>query len=334
MLDNNNNNIKFGLAIPQGWRGGDLPLEEENNPIKQYEFSKSISTTADNSNFDSIYGYDHLIPHYKDDIEKNIFECFTLLSITAAITQRIKIGQVVLCNSYRNPSLLAKMLSTLDVISNGRVELGIGAGWYKEEYIAYGYDFASNLTRIKQLDESLKIIKAMWTEKQASFEGKYYTIKEAICNPKPIQKPHPLIMVGGSGEKYLLKVVAKHADRYNLFFGSSDEMKRKISILKEYCNSIGRDYKEDIQYSVVLPCIIRESQEEVNKVLIQHKRKDKSVEQYIQYLVNGIAIGTPEKILQGIRTYVDIGVKHFVLHFIGLNDAVLRLFDSKVIRRI
>jgi F420-dependent oxidoreductase-like protein len=333
MLDNNNN-IKFGLAIPQGWRGGDLPLEEENNPIKQYEFSKSISTTADNSNFDSIYGYDHLIPHYKDDIEKNIFECFTLLSITAAITQRIKIGQVVLCNSYRNPSLLAKMLSTLDVISNGRVELGIGAGWYKEEYIAYGYDFASNLTRIKQLDESLKIIKAMWTEKQASFEGKYYTIKEAICNPKPIQKPHPLIMVGGSGEKYLLKVVAKHADRYNLFFGSTDEMKRKISILKEYCNSIGRDYKEDIQYSVVLPCIIRESQEEVNKVLIQHKRKDKSVEQYIQYLVNGIAIGTPEKILQGIRTYVDIGVKHFVLHFIGLNDAVLRLFDSKVIRRI
>jgi len=333
MLDNNNN-IKFGLTIPQGWRGGDLPLEEENNPIKQYEFSKSISTTADNSNFDSIYGYDHLIPHYKDDIEKNIFECFTLLSITAAITQRIKIGQVVLCNSYRNPSLLAKMLSTLDVISNGRIELGIGAGWYKEEYIAYGYDFASNLTRIKQLDESLKIIKAMWTEKQASFEGKYYTIKEAICNPKPIQKPHPLIMVGGSGEKYLLKVVAKHADRYNLFFGSSDEMKRKISILKEYCNSIGRDYKEDIQYSVVLPCIIRESQEEVNKVLIQHKRKDKSVEQYIQYLVNGIAIGTPEKILQGIRTYVDIGVKHFVLHFIGLNDAVLRLFDSKVIRRI
>jgi alkanesulfonate monooxygenase SsuD/methylene tetrahydromethanopterin reductase-like flavin-dependent oxidoreductase (luciferase family) len=111
-------------------------------------------------------------------------------------------------------------------------------------------------------------------------------------------------------------------------------MKRKISILKEYRNSIGRDYKEDIQYSVVLPCIIRESQEEVNKVLIQHKRKDKSVEQYIQYLVNGIAIGTPEKILQGIRTYVDIGVKHFVLHFIGLNDAVLRLFDSKVIRRI
>jgi F420-dependent oxidoreductase-like protein len=330
-----NNNIKFGLTIPQGWRGGDLPLEEENNPIKQYEFSKSIAKTADNSNFDSIYAYDHLIPHYKDDTEKNIFECFTLLSATTAITERIKIGQVVVCNSYRNPSLLAKMLSTLDVISNGRVELGIGGGWYEEEYMAYGYDFPSNVTRIKQLDESLQIIKAMWTEKrQASFEGKYYTIKNAICNPKPIQKPHPLIMVGGSGEKYLLKVVAKHADRYNLFFGSTDEMKRKIFLLKEHCNSIGRDYKEDIQFSVVLPCMIGESQEEVNNALMQHKRKDKSVEQYIQYLVDGVTIGTPEKILQGLRTYVDIGVRHFILHFIGLNDAVLRLFDSKVIRRI
>ena len=327
-------NIKFGLAIPQGWRGGDLPLEEENNPINQYEFSKSIATIADNLNFDSMYAYDHLIPHYKDDMEKNIFECFTLLSALAVITEKVKIGQIVACSSYRNPSLLAKMLSTLDIISNGRVELGIGAGWYEQEYLAYGYDFSSNITRIMQLDESIKIIKAMWIEKYASFQGKYYKIKDAICNPKPIQKPHPLIMVGGSGEKYLLKVVAKHADRYNLFFGSPAEMKRKISILKEYCNTIGRNYKKDIQYSVVLPCIIRESEDEVNKVLIQNKRKDKSVEQYIQYLVNGITIGTPEKILQGISKYLDIGVRHFVLHFIGLNDSSLRLFDSKVIRMI
>ena len=327
-------NIKFGLAIPQGWRGGDLPLEEENNPINQYEFSKSIATIADNLKFDSIYAYDHLIPHYKDDMQKNIFECFTLLSALAVITEKVKIGQIVVCSSYRNPSLLAKMLSILDIISKGRVELGIGAGWYEQEYLAYGYDFSSNITRIMQLDESIKIIKAMWIQKYASFQGKYYKIKDAICNPKPIQKPHPLIMVGGSGEKYLLKVVAKHADRYNLFFGSPNEMKRKISILKEYCDIIGRNYKKDIQYSVVLPCIIRESEDEVNKVLIQNKRKDKSVEQYIQYLVNGSTIGTPEKILQGISKYLDIGVRHFVLHFIGLNDSSLRLFDSKVIRMI
>jgi F420-dependent oxidoreductase-like protein len=330
-------NIKFGLAIPQGWRGGDFPLEEENDPVSQYEFSKSIATRADNLNFNSIYAYDHLIPHYKDDIQKNIFECFTLLSATAAITEKIKIGQIVGCNSYRNPSLLAKMLSTLDIISNGRVELGIGAGWYEQEYLAYGYDFPSNITRIMQLDESISIIKAMWTDnnnKHVSFQGKYYRVKDAICNPKPIQKPYPPIMVGGSGERYLLKVVAKHADRYNLFFGSPDEMKRKISLLKEYCNSIGRDYKKDIQYSVVLPCIIRESEDEVSKVLAQNKRNDKTIEQYTQYLVNGITIGTPEKVMEGISKYVNIGVRHFVLHFIGLDDATLRLFDSKVIRMI
>src|SRR5918912_161898 len=279
--------VKFGLTIPQGWRKGDLPLDYEDNPVSQYVFSKSVAMAADNLNFDSIYAYDHLIPHY------------------------------------------------LDVISNGRAELGIGAGWYEQEYAAYGYDFPSNKTRITQLDESISIIKAMWTERYASFEGKYYKIKDVICNPKPIQKPYPLIMVGGSGEKHLLKVVAKHANRYNLFFGSPDEMKRKISLLKEYCSSFGRNYEEDIEYSVVLPCIIRESEDEIDDVLVQTKREDKNVEQYSQYLVDGIMIGTHEKILQGIRKYLDIGVRHFILHFIGLNnDAILRLFNSKVITKI
>jgi alkanesulfonate monooxygenase SsuD/methylene tetrahydromethanopterin reductase-like flavin-dependent oxidoreductase (luciferase family) len=222
------------------------------------------------------------------------------------------------------------MLSTLDIISTGRVELGIGAGWYEQEYIAYGYHFPSNVSRIKQLDESLSIIKAMWKEKRASFEGKYYRIKDAICNPKPIQKPHPIIMIGGSGEKYLLKVVAKHADRYNLFFGTPNDMKTKISLLKEHCKSIGRDYKE-IQYSSVLPCIIKNTDQEVNQVLVQYKRKDKTFEEYLQYLVGGVAVGTPEKVLQGIKKYIDIGVTHFILHFIGLDETTLRLFDSKVI---
>src|SRR5712692_6069192 len=151
----NQHELEFGLTVPQGWRGGDLELEEENDPVKQYEFSKSISVTADSIGFDSIYAYDHFIPFYSDDRNKNIFECFTLLSSLAAITERIKIGQIVTCNSYRNPSLVAKN---------------------------------------KKLEESVSIIKAMWKEEHTSFEGKYYSIKEAICNPKPIQKPHPIIM--------------------------------------------------------------------------------------------------------------------------------------------
>ena len=333
MLKEKNGKLQFGLTIPQGWRGGDLDLEEENNPIKQFEFSKSIVITADKIGFDSLYAYDHLIPFFKDDIEKNVFECFTLLSATATITKRIKIGQIVTCNSYRNPALLAKMVSTLDVISKGRMELGMGAGWYEKEYLAYGYDFPSHIERIKQLDESLSIIKEMWIKKSASFEGNYYTIKEAICNPKPIQKPHPTIMVGGSGEKYLLKVVAKHANRYNIFFGTPQEMKRKITILKDHCSKNGRDHKE-IQYSVVLPCIITESGEDINQIVARYKRRDKTVEQYLDFLVGGITIGTPEKIINGLNQYIEIGVSHFIIQFKGLNNSILKLFRSQIINKI
>jgi F420-dependent oxidoreductase-like protein len=333
------NKVQFGLTIPQGWGGGDLPLQQENDPVKQYEFSKFISITADNIGFDSIYAYDHLIPYYKNDVNKNIFECLTLLSSLTAITKRIKIGQIVTCNSYRNPALLAKITSTLDVISHGRSELGIGAGWYGREYASYGYDFPPHVTRIDQLDEALTIVKAMWSnERSPSFEGEYYRIKDAICYPKPIQKPHPIIMVGGSGEKYLLKVAAKHADRYNLFFGSPDDMKRKISVLKEYCKSLesSRDvgHHKDIQYSVVLPCIIRDSEEEVYRIIKQYKRNDKTVDQYIKDLVSGIAIGVPERIVKGINEYLELGVTHFIFQFIGLDEQTLKLFHSKVIRKV
>jgi len=333
LLKEKNNKIQFGLTIPQGWRGGDLPLEQENNPVKQFAFSKEIAITADNLGFDSIYAYDHLIPFFKDDTEKNIFECFTLLSAAATITNKIKIGQIVTCNSYRNPALLAKMLSTLDVISNGRIELGIGAGWYEKEYVAYGYDFSTHITRIRQLDESISIIKELWTRRSASFSGRYYMLKDAICNPKPIQKPHPIIMVGGSGEKYLLKVVAKHADRYNNFFGSPDQLKKKIAVLKEHCNTFRRDYKQ-IQHSVALPCIITESEVDVNQILARYKRNDKTTKQYLNYLVGGITVGIPEKIIKGLNEYVELGITHFIIHFIGLNNSVLKLFRSKVVNKL
>ena len=333
MLKEKNNKIQFGLTIPQGWRGGDLPLEQENNPVKQFAFSKEIAITADNLGFDSIYAYDHLIPFFKDDTEKNIFECFTLLSAAATITNKIKIGQIVTCNSYRNPALLAKMLSTLDVISNGRIELGIGAGWYEKEYVACGYDFSTHITRIRQLDESISIIKELWTRRSASFSGRYYMLKDAICNPKPIQKPHPIIMVGGSGEKYLLKVVAKHADRYNNFFGSPDQLKKKIAVLKEHCNTFRRDYKQ-IQHSVALPCIITESEVDVNQILARYKRNDKTTKQYLNYLVGGITVGIPEKIIKGLNEYVELGITHFIIHFIGLNNSVLKLFRSKVVNKL
>jgi alkanesulfonate monooxygenase SsuD/methylene tetrahydromethanopterin reductase-like flavin-dependent oxidoreductase (luciferase family) len=140
-------------------------------------------------------------------------------------------------------------------------------------------------------------------------------------------------MVGGSGEKYLLKVVAKHADRYNNFFGKPEELKKKIAVLKEHCHTFGRDYKQ-IQHSVVLPCIITESQEGANKILARHRRNDKTIKEYLDYLVGGITIGIPEKIIKGLNEYIEIGVTHFIIHLKGLNNSVLKLFRSKVVNKI
>jgi F420-dependent oxidoreductase-like protein len=321
--------IKFGLTLPQGWRH-DLV---DKPPIQQFEYSKNIALAADKLRFDSVYAYDHFIPHYNYEKHKTFFECFILISAIASITKNVKIGQIVTCNSYRNPGLLAKMVATLDAITNGRAELGIGAGWYEEEYVAYGYDFPANWIRIEQLDESISIIKQMWKRKYATFFGKHYSIRKAVCNPKPIQKPHPPIMVGGSGEKYLLKVAAKQADRYNLYFGTPEEMKRKIDIIKGYCADLGRKFNE-IEYSVVLPCVIRKDQKLVQRDLQKRKRKGKTIEQFKLALAGGYAIGTPDEIVAGIRKYIEIGVTHFVLHFMGLDESILKLFRSKVVDKL
>jgi F420-dependent oxidoreductase-like protein len=332
--------IQFGVVIPQGW-SYDFHLldkmqqeeKDEVNAINEYRYSKDIAVAIDKcSSINSIYTYDHFLPYYAPYNEKNFLECFTLLSALAAVTNRVKVGQVVTCNSYRNPALLAKIISTLDVISNGRAELGIGAGWHKEEYIQYGYDFPPALIRIEQLDESIGVIKSMWTQKRATFRGKYYSVNDAICNPKPIQKPHPVIMVGGEGERYLLKVVAKHADRYNHPCGSVQVLKRKISIIKEHCNSIGRNHK-DIEYSILASCLVRETEEELREVIKLRKKQLHGIQQ-IKAAESISLVGTPENIRRVINEYIDLGITHFVLDLIGLNEDTVKMVDSKIIKKL
>ena len=314
--------IKFGLVIPQGW-GNDLPHVSS---AEQFNYSRDIAIAAEKNGFDSAYVYDHFIPHYKYPSNGNFFECYTLLSALSTFTKMIKLGQIVTCNSYRNPALLAKMLSTLDVITRGRVEMGIGAGWYEKEYNAYGYSYLSNVVRILQLEESIQIIKKLWTMKIANFRGKYYSINNAICSPKPIQKPHPTIMVGGSGEKYLLKVAARYADRYNLYFGTPEEMSRKINVLKDY-NTKHRK----IEYSIVLPCMIVRENEDLIKIIKKLKKGKMTVEQYKKSIAGGLTVGTIDDIVDGISKYVNIGVSHFIFHFLILDRSVLKKF-SKVLK--
>jgi F420-dependent oxidoreductase-like protein len=333
-------NLKFGFIIPQGW-SYDFSLlnknrqenDDEDDAVNQYKYSKDIAEVIDKySSIDSIYTYDHFLPYYAPDNERNFFECFTLLSAIAAVTNKVKVGQLVACNSYRNPALLAKMLSTLDAISNGRVELGIGAGWHKEEYIQYGYDFPPALTRIEQLDESISIIKSMWMQERANFYGRFYSVKDAICNPKPIQKPHPVIMIGGEGEKYLLKVVAKHADRYNHPCGSAQVLKRKISIIKEHCISIGRNYK-DIELSILASCLVRETEDELKEAIRLRKKQLHGIQQ-VQAAEFTSLVGTPEKVRAVMNEYIDLGLTHFVLDLVGLDEDTIKMVDSKIIKKL
>jgi len=322
--------IQVGLTLPQGW----LDEFPDKNAYDQFLFSKSVALRAEQLDYDAGYVYDHFIPYYGDKRTLPFFEAYTLLSAIAAITTKLRIGQVVTCNSYRSPSLLAKMSSTLDAISNGRLEFGIGAGWFEHEYKSYGYQFDGASTRIEQLDESLIIIKKMWQKEKASFKGKHYSIKNAICSPKPIQEPHPPIMVGGAGQK-LIAVAAKHATRYNHPFGTPEILLSKIEMLKTQCKKTKRNFDE-IENSVLLRVLVGKDKDDLKQIVAQLKKKNESISEFIMRSKDSIALGTPNEVIEHLQKYVNIGISYFIVNFIGLSNSLemLSLFSKKVRPRL
>lgn len=254
--------------------------------------------------------------------EDPILECWTTLSSLATLTKKIRLG-AILVNIHRIPSVTAKMLSTLDVISNGRIEFGLSAGWYKNEIKSYGLSFPKALTRIAMLEESIIIIKKMLTENQASFEGKHYTIKDAKCSPKPIQKPHPPIWIGGGGKK-TLKLVAKYADSWNYGLCTYDEYISKISILRDCCKAVGRDYEKIAKAWHAIMLLGRDYSEIKmlkNRAGIWKKNSKVTI------------VGTPDDIIKEIKKYMAVGgVRYFIIHFPDLPDLKsLNLFAKSVI---
>lgn len=186
--------------------------------------------------------FDHFMP-LGTDYTGPCLEGWTLLAAFAARTKRLRIGQMVTGNTYRHPAVLANMGATVDVISNGRLDFGIGAGWNEREHSAYGIPLYAPGERIRRLGEACEVIRLMWTERAPSFEGKYYQIKEAYCEPKPVQKPYPPFVIGGGGEQLTLRMVAKYADIWNCI-GTLDDFKRKNAILNEHCAKVGRNPQE------------------------------------------------------------------------------------------
>jgi F420-dependent oxidoreductase-like protein len=188
----------------------------------------------------SAWVFDHFMPLGPDQTGP-IFEGWTLLAALAAQTQRLRMGVMVTGNTYRHPAVLAKMAATVDVVSGGRLDFGLGAGWFEAEHTAYGIPFYPPGERIRRLGEACEVISLMWTETAPDFDGQYYQLKQAYCEPKPIQTPHPPFVIGGSGERRTLRVVARYADIWNFGGGDVDEFRHKSRVLDDHCAAIGRD---------------------------------------------------------------------------------------------
>lgn len=254
--------------------------------------------------FHSLWLVDHFWTRGMPDLDH--VECLTMMAALAARTQKLRIGTLVICNSYRNPALLAKSLTTIDHVSDGRLEIGVGAGWMDEEYRAYGYAFPSMGKRLAQFEEGLQILKLMLgPEKKPSFKGKYYSIEGAMNNPKPVQKPNPPITIGGSGEKKMLRMVAQYADRWNCPAGYQD-FNQKLGVLKEHCKNVGRDFNQIDISEQLLVCIGKDEAE------VEQKWK---MAQMLQPFVSTGIKGTPAQLIEAFKKRVAMGITTFTIFF-------------------
>ncbi len=316
--------IKFGALIPQGWR---MDLVDIPDPVAKYEAMSRAALEAEAAGFESAWLYDHLHTVPTPELEA-VFECWTSMAALARDTKTIRLGQIVTCNSYRPPALLAKMAAGIDVMSRGRLIVGMGAGWYEHEYKAYGYDFPETPDRLRMLREALKIMRMMWTEDRPVFEGRHYRIDGPICEPKPIQARLPL-WIGGSGEQVTLKLVAQHGDACNVG-GPPQTLRDKFSILRGHCESVGRDY-DSITRSSNVPLILGDTAE-IERVVADTARRTGATPEHVrsQHLA-----GDAEAIAGTLRERVEAGVQYFIVYLPnGAEPGVWSRFADEVIPKV
>ncbi len=338
-------NLQFEYNIPVfagAPEAGSEPVHRDTPCYESLEWDTTRAgiERAESLGFDAVWAPDHLVLG-RDHAE---YECWTLLSHIAGFTDDVNVGSLVLCNDYRNPALVAKMAATLDVLSDGRLELGLGAGWHEPEYNAYGWEYRDGFERLMRLDESIRLIKRMWTADAdpVSFDGDHYTVEEAYCEPGPIQEPHPPILVGGQGEDVTLKLVAKHADIWNtdVFNGDVETLRHKIGVIEDHCETVGRD-PDEITYSwdghVI--CTRDDDVEKFDDLLelmlpIQFEEEytdQPDIETYDDardYFI----MGTPAECADAIEQRIDEGVTKFQFWFVDFPDlGGMELFADDVL---
>jgi len=315
--------VVFGVFMPQGWK---MELSAIPDSRDKWNAAVSVARQAEELGYDSIWLYDHFhnVPR---PAHEAVFECWTTLAAVSQLTSTIRLGQMVGCNSYRNPALLAKITSTLDVISGGRLEWGIGAGWYENEYRAYGYEFPKPKDRIGMLRESVEIVRSMWTEPETTYKGQYYETVRANCDPKPLQSPRPPIMIGGGGEQLTLRVVAELGDCSN-FGGSPEEWARKRDTLFGHCRTVGRDPSE-IRMTWSPEIFIRRTEAEIEAAGTQSLWGEE-----VESWRKGNLVGTPDQVAAKVGEYIALGCSGFIPWCSDYPDTTtLELFATEVIPR-
>ena len=288
--------VRFGVTLPQIKRS--------------WEQARAAAVAFDRLGFDSVWVCDHLYGVPFPTLP--IFEAWTQLAAVAAITDRVELGTLVSPPFFRNPGLWAKQLATIDHISNGRTIVGLGGGWFDAEFTSYGMPFPSTRERLRAMEETIVILKRLWTEEKTTYAGKHFSVTDAYCEPKPIRRPP--ILIGGGGERVLMRLVAKHADIWNNNAVSQHELGKKAAVLRQRCEEAGRDPAE-IEISQQCVVVIgaddaaaRDALAKATKIYGGHMGGD--LEQH------GIW-GTPEQVVERIERHVRLGCTLFVIEFFG-----------------
>jgi F420-dependent oxidoreductase-like protein len=292
--------ITFGAFVPQGWK---TELVSVDGAEAKWAKAVEVAELAEALGYDSIWVYDHFHNVPRPDHEA-VFECWTTLAALSQRTSRVRLGQMVGCAPYRNPGLLAKITSNIDVMSGGRLDWGIGAGWYDHEFRGYGYEFLPAKDRIRVLRETVEIVLSLWTEADTSYSGKFFTLDGAQCDPKPLQDPHPPVLIGGGGEQLTLRVVARFADRSN-FGGNPDEFTHKCEVLEQHCQDVGRDYDE-IEKTWSPEVFVRDTEDELRAI------GGSTFGEPFDSWQAGNLVGTPDQVSEKIQRYIDLGVTSFI----------------------
>jgi len=300
--------VKFGLFVPQGWK---MDLVGIGDPIEQYEAMTAVAQAADAGPWDSVWVYDHFHTVPEPTLETT-FECWTVSATLARDTERVRIGQMVGCNGYRNPALYAKIASTVDAASHGRLNAGIGAGWYEHEWRAYGYGFPEVPERMRMFREAVQIIDKMWSEDRPTFSGRHYAIDGPINEPKGAVPGRKIpLWIGGGGEKVTLKLVAQYGGACNV--GRDPEVCRhKLEVLKGHCEDVGRDYGEIIRSAEADVFLLRDGEDPEDATA--HVRGSGSFDQFAR----GTLIGTPEQVRSHVQALVDAGIDYVIVYMRGL----------------